>query len=204
MSYVQVITPEPDIPCKPGWCLEYVNDSFGVNAVYDSATDAWNASTTKHRDQNYPEGLWVPLWFSMITQPLGHVVLRSPDGSIYSTSDNSTIPHHHPSLEHLMSYYSYYGQPLHYLGWTEDVEGTPVIKPTESEDMPLSIGELELIQNFANENGDRVINMLRAEDNARFSALVKLIGEALNVDESKLADALLAKGEIRIEPKSGN
>ena len=103
-----------------------------------------------------------------------------------------------------MSYYSYYGQPLHYLGWTEDVEGQTVIQPTESEDMPLSIGELELIQNFANENGDRVINMLRAEDNARFSALVKLIGEALNVDESKLADALLAKGEIRIEPKSGN
>lgn len=49
------------------------------------------------------------------------------DGSVYSTSDLGTVPHHHPSLDDLIQYYAYYGHPLTYLGWTEDIEGVAVV-----------------------------------------------------------------------------
>lgn len=123
----QLINPNPNIPCKPGWCLQYVRETFGIKpGVYPSATAGWANAQYKHRDQNFPDA-WVPLWFFMKDEPLGHVVLRAPDGSIYSTSDLSTIPHHHPSLADLMGYYAYYGLPLTYLGWSEDIETVRVV-----------------------------------------------------------------------------
>lgn len=127
MTFTQVLTPNPNIPCWPGWCLQYVNDAFGVPAVYGSATDAWIASGTQHRDRDFPSGVWVPVWYSLDTTPLGHVVLLAPDGSVYSTSDLSNTPHHHPDLADLEAYYAKYGMTLTYRGWTEDVEGTHVI-----------------------------------------------------------------------------
>lgn len=123
----QLLTPNPNIPCEPGWCLAYVNEAFVVPKRYGTATAAWQGSATKHRDYDFPDG-WVPVWFSLATEPAGHVALRAPDGSIYSTSDDATVPHHHPDMADLIRYYSAHN-PLTYLGWTEDVEGTPVISP---------------------------------------------------------------------------
>jgi len=79
--------------------------------------------------------------------------------------------------------------------WPEDIT-------TEKEnDVALTLEELEQIQKFSNANGDRVINDLTAKQNAQFEVLVRLVGSALNIDESKLADALLAKGEITVTKK---
>lgn len=122
---MQFITPNPAIPCQPGWCLEYVRETFGIGPKYPTAIDGWNASGYKHLDQNIPDGVWVPLWFSLSDNPAGHVVLRQPDGSIWSASSpTATTPVHHTSITDLMSYY---GGRLTYLGWTEDVEGVPVV-----------------------------------------------------------------------------
>ena len=127
MSFIQVITPNPDIPCTPGWCLQYVRQTYGLPARYSSATEAWNNSTSQHQDWDFPADCWVPVWFSLATEPAGHVALRTPDGSVYSSSDaNTSTPHHHPSLDDLISYYAA-GNPLTYLGWTEDVASYPVI-----------------------------------------------------------------------------
>jgi len=123
----QIITPNPHIPCKPGWCLMYVRQAFGLAGVYPSATAGWAASNTKHRDMNFPSGVWLPLWFFMADEPLGHVVLRAPDGSIYSTTDLSNTPRHHPNLADLMRIYAGAGLPLTYLGWTEDIENVAVV-----------------------------------------------------------------------------
>lgn len=123
----QAIVPNPHIPCKPGWCLAYVNEAFGVPKKYGSATAAWYGSATKHTGRDFPPGCWVPVWYALAGEPNGHVVLLTPDGSCYSTSDPSTTPHHHPSLSHLEAYYAWYGSPLTYRGWTEDVEDTAVL-----------------------------------------------------------------------------
>jgi len=127
MSYKQAVAPNPNIPCKPGWCLQYVRQAFGQPAVYPTATAAWEASKTQHRDRNFPAGVWVPVWYGLDKEPAGHVVLRAPNGNVYSTSDLSNTPHLHPDLADLERYYAYYGMKLTYRGWTEDVQGIPVI-----------------------------------------------------------------------------
>lgn len=128
----QLITPNPNIPCKPGWCLAYVNEAFRVRKVFGTATAAWVSSASKHTDYNFPSGVWFPVWFALAGEPAGHVALRAPDGSVYSTTDLSTTPRRHPDLADLMRIYAGAGVPLTYRGWTDDVEGTPVIGPTDS------------------------------------------------------------------------
>jgi hypothetical protein len=124
---IQLITPNPDIACEPGWCLQYVRQAFGLPGKYGSATEAWEKSTSQHRDRNFPSGVWHPVWYGLVNEPLGHVVLRAPDGSVYSTSDLGNTPHHHPDLADLEAFYAYYGMTLTYRGWTEDVASYPVI-----------------------------------------------------------------------------
>lgn len=120
----QLITPNPNIPCTPGLCLVYVRETFGVGPKYPTATAGWNASNHKHPDQNFPEGDWVPVWFSLNDDPDGHVALRQPDGSIWSSSSpTATKPVHHQSLDAIEKYY---GGRLNYLGWTNDIEGAIV------------------------------------------------------------------------------
>lgn len=170
----QLITPNPDIACRPGYCLEYVRQTFGLPIRYGSATEAWNNSPSQHQDWNFPAGLWVPVYFAIDVEPNGHIALLAPDGSVFSSSDLGTIPHHHPSIADLIAYYAYWGKmQLTYLGWSEDVAGYPVVSidsgsinfdsatPTPQEDT-LSQAEVQQIQGFINAAGDRVILDLRA------------------------------------------
>jgi hypothetical protein len=121
----QVTIPNPDIPCTPGWCLVYVRETFGIGPKHPTATAGWQASNSKHADRNFPNA-WVPVWFSLSDEPAGHVALRQPDGSIWSSSHPTRKrPIHHDSLEDILSYY---GKRMTYLGWTEDLEGRPVVQ----------------------------------------------------------------------------
>lgn len=123
---VQLIAPDPLIACTPGLCLVYVRETFKVGPKYPTAAEGWQASLTKHEDKNYPDNAWVPVWFSLSNEPAGHVALRQPDGGIWSSSHpTSTKPTFHESLSDIESYY---GGRLTYLGWTEDIEGVPVIE----------------------------------------------------------------------------
>lgn len=126
----QLITPTPIIPATGGWCLQYVRQAYGLPARYASATEAWEKSESKHRDQNFPEGIWTPVWYGIDVEPLGHVVLRAPNGNVYSTSDYSGWPRLHTDLADLEAFYAYYGMELQYRGWTEDVAGYAVMEPT--------------------------------------------------------------------------
>lgn len=152
----QLITPNPHIPCTPGWCLQYVRQAYGLDGVHPTATAGWNASPTQHQDRDFPSGCWIPVWFSLANEPAGHVALMAPDGSVYSTSDLTNVPHHHPSLDDLIHYYDFYGMPLGYRGWTEDIEDVAVITgagisvegaitPTQEDDMPITAEDAALI-----------------------------------------------------------
>ena len=106
----------------------YVQATFGIGPKYPTATAGWDASTHKHEDQDFPDNSWVPVWFSLQDNPDGHVALRQPDGSIWSSSSpTDTTPIHHASLHDIMSYYR---NRLTYLGWTEDVEDELVVDIT--------------------------------------------------------------------------
>lgn len=155
--FTQTIIPNPNIACKPGWCLQYVRETFGQPAVagYGSATAAWENSKTRHKDRDFPTGVWLPVYYGLANEPLGHIVLRAPDGSVYSTSDLSNTPHHHADLADLEAYYAYYGMPLTYRGWTEDVQGIPVIAQsglaamgTITQEAELSAAEVKEIKEY--------------------------------------------------------
>ena len=123
---IQLIIPNPTIPCTPGMCLVYVQDAFSIAPKYPTALASWEASAYRHMDSDFPQDAWVPLWFSVRDNAGGHVVIRQPDGSVWSASDpDATVPVHHASLRELVDYYS--GR-LTYLGWTEDVEDTLVLE----------------------------------------------------------------------------
>jgi hypothetical protein len=128
----------------------YVRQAFGLPAVEPSATKGWENAKYKHEDYHFPNA-WVPLWFSIDSIPEGHVVLRAPDGRIYSTSTPGNTPYVHPNLEHLIWYYGDRVEPeyqltLRYLGWSEDISNVRVV---ESEDeMPSAVEVAQAILNF--------------------------------------------------------
>jgi hypothetical protein len=127
--FTQKITPDPFGPkAEEGMCLQYVRQAFGLPARYGSATEAWNNSTSQHRDQNFPKNVWFPVWWKLAGNVNGHVAFVAPDGRVYSTSNLNPNPLKiHPNLADVEAYYARYGHPLTYLGWTEDVAGYPVI-----------------------------------------------------------------------------
>ena len=111
----QLITPNPNIPAEEGMCLQYVRQAFGLPLRYGSATEAWNNSPSQHRDRNYPQGVWFPVWWALDKNVNGHVALVAPDGSVYSTSNLNPNPvKHHPSIADVEAYYAYYGMTLTY------------------------------------------------------------------------------------------
>lgn len=135
MAYLQVIMPNPNVSCTPGWCLTYLDDCFDLEAHgkqknYPSATAAWNTSKYQHRDRNFPSGCWVPVYFTLSDNPDGHVALLAPDGTVWSSSHpTSKWPVHHKSLDDLDAYYGR-GR-LGFLGWTEDLTDILVIRKEE-------------------------------------------------------------------------
>jgi hypothetical protein len=136
-AFTQYKNPNPNIPCTAGWCLQYVRQAFGLPAKYGTAIEAWNASRFKHRDYNFPANVWVPLWFTVKGVPAGHVVLRAPDGRIYSTTAlGRTTATIHPNQAHLERVYAGAGLPLTYQGWTEDVADFLVVKPVPAPAKP--------------------------------------------------------------------
>lgn len=203
--FTQLITPNPNIRCTPGWCLQYVRESFGLPVRYGSATEAWQKSASQHRDRNFPTGMYVPVWFTIDIEPNGHVALLTPDGSVYSSSDMTNTPHHHPSIDELISYYARWGKmKLTYLGWTEDVAGYPVIAASginsqgtikASEDDELLSAEA---QNWLKENlltkadgayqNDRALTKadgayMNNTRDAQFAAVMDALGKTLNKDD---------------------
>jgi len=200
----QLITPNPHIPCQPGWCLQYVRQAFNLPAAYPTATAAWEASASKHRDRNFPAGVWLPVWFSLANEPAGHVALMAPDGSVYSTSDLGTAPHHHLDLSDLMNYYARYDMTLTYLGWTEDVAGYPVLTDggiaaqgtiTTEGDIFMALSDAEQKRLLA--AADRINGRIKDADvlnvadgaymnntrDAQFAAIMDALGKTLNKDD---------------------
>ncbi|UVK58419.1 endolysin [Arthrobacter phage GlobiWarming] len=173
----QLITPNPNIPCQPGWCLQYVRQAFGLEARYASATEAWEKSTTQHRDRNFPPGKWTPVWYGLDTTPLGHVVILAPDMSVYSTSDLVNVPHHHPDLADLEAYYAYYGMNLTYRGWTEDVAGFPVMQPT-LEAQSTTITKAGFLMALTDEQQQLVYDRLKNYVDAPISAVPEKVMES--------------------------
>lgn len=126
-TYQQLRNPNFNIPVVPGECLVYVREVFNVPAKYGTAAAEWAENTTKHAGVAAPLGVSVPVHFTVATNPLGHVAVQAPDGSVWSDSVPSGSVALHESIAALEKYYGNEG--LRYIGWTETVNDVRVVNP---------------------------------------------------------------------------
>lgn len=168
--YVQVIDANWRIPYTGGWCLQYVRQAYGQPARYPDASSAWNASKSKHYDYP-PAGITVPVYFSLGSTNQGHIAIRLDDLMVASSTQSGTHPkgYLHPNIKNLIDMYAKYNNGCTYLGWTEDIAGTTVVRyeptittedittteaipfTTETKDDPtLPLGEVKTTQEGGN------------------------------------------------------
>lgn len=126
MAWIQKVAPKLDTQGRAGYCLGFVTDAYFTPGIggFPTARSAWDASSAKHPDWNFPE-VAVPVWFSWvgtidgIYRDWGHVAIRTPDGRVLSSPGSGYGQQWFDSVEHQARAYN-----CTYLGWTHDL--TPI------------------------------------------------------------------------------
>lgn len=156
MPYKQLRDANMSTGYTGGWCLKFVQDSFGTDHVYPSAIDAWNANygNGNHPNELPPSGKTVPVYFSLGNVPAGHVAISLDGGMVASSTQSGyhSSPYFHPNLNNLITVYGRYNGGCNYLGWSEYVGTVRVIEninnnqPAQGDDM-IDQGTLTLLFN---------------------------------------------------------
>lgn len=111
-----------------GWCLATVETAFGTARSYPTAWAAWQATTKKHEDRNWPIGVYFPLWFSG-WGGAGHVAFafinNSGQMNIW-TSPYTHIPYFYTGYHDVDVLAK--GYLVTYVGWSEDLAGSSLIE----------------------------------------------------------------------------
>lgn len=146
MSWKQKLTPNlDDNPSNPlyvwiggqiltdwyQWCLAVVAASYDAKGSSYSAKTAWQANTTKHRDRNIPENLYIPLWYEGGQD--GHVVIGRRTGNsltIWSSpyTHIATFQTFSGELNWLLDYVGQVYGVGGFSGWSETVLDSRVIE----------------------------------------------------------------------------
>ena len=123
MAWQQLIEPNLSTQGKVGFCLAFARNMFGVSVKYPNAWKAWEGTTYKHANYDFPP-VAVLIWFrhpANGTTP-GHVAVRMPDGKIYSSPYRVGTTHAVlGSIEEVEKKYS-----SKYVGWSEDINNIRV------------------------------------------------------------------------------
>lgn len=115
-----------------GWCLAVVHASYRASGSSYSAKTAWQANSTKHRDWNIPEGLFVPVWWE--GGKYGHVAIVKRTGSnviVYTSpikSHKATFEIYQGEMKSILNWIGSYCGIGGYTGWTETVLNTRVLE----------------------------------------------------------------------------
>lgn len=132
MSWKQLVTPNLSTAGNIGYCLSFIEAAFNTLHIDPYAYTAWEHTQAKHEDQNFPDGMYVPIWFSYMVGSVdeGHVAIRKPDGTVLSSPwQSGTTQATLPSIAELERIYSDNGvHPLTYLGWSEDLAGVQLVE----------------------------------------------------------------------------
>jgi hypothetical protein len=122
--YKQLINPNTNITWVNEMCLMDVREAFGVtNVGYPTAIANWNASTEfNHPNQTPPSNVAVPIYFSIPSIPAGHVCLWD-NGTIYTSSAKGK-----QVFTNIQALINWMGEGFVYLGWSEMIEKTSVVK----------------------------------------------------------------------------
>ena len=138
--YEQVVQPNLNIYAELGMCLNYAQRVFNAGWSGSFALDGWNRNTQfNHEDRNIPSGVYVLVWFTGYWNGVnyGHVVIYK-DGVCWSSPYTRKTTH--DRLGSIAEVERIYG--MRFLGWSEGIGGTRVIKKKEN--------NMAIIQNAEN------------------------------------------------------
>jgi len=132
MAYKQLRDANMATGYTGGWCLKFVQDSFGTDHPYATAMDSWNTNygNGNHPNELPPVGKTVPVYFALGTEPAGHVAISLDDGKIASSTQSGyhSSPYFHSNLQNMIDVYAKYNGGCSYLGWKEYVGTVRVVE----------------------------------------------------------------------------
>lgn len=176
MNYDQLIYPNLNQQTGAGWCLKFVQDSFGAPRMYASATDAANATKLRITSRSMPN-VAVPVWFDHWGTyqgryaNWGHVVVWIPGRGFLSSPVTGFGQLWLSSLEAVErtfnAKYRFWSLDINTLTVAEKVpDPTPPLPPvpTPSPSPELSLGEIMAFKSIGigyrpNEKEDRLITV---------------------------------------------
>ena len=155
MVWKQILTPNLDTdPNNPlyiwiggkildnwcGWCLAVTAGSYGAKGSSYSAKTAWQSCSTKHRDRDIPEGIYVPLWYE--GGDYGHVVIGLRKGNnltVWSSPCGKNLATFQVFTGELNWLLDYIGQAFlvgAFSGWSETVLDSRVVEKISTSTKP--------------------------------------------------------------------
>lgn len=151
--YNQLITPNYNIPYVGGLCEGFVEGTVGqasapylvngqwttkgvwrnaVGPVNPGETAAWqqNYGNGNHPGETPPQGVHVPVFFSLGSTPAGHVALQLADGRVASSTQSDWHPtaYIHPNIDDLIRVYAKANGGCTYLGWSEYIGKSKIVE----------------------------------------------------------------------------
>ena len=140
IPYVQVVTPNVNVPGYSGGCLQYVDDGVNPPNRQPTAQRSWDYAVSTgvaHPNEEPPNGVWVPVYYSIDNGQwagYGHVAWYYSDGKttkIYDSENGAGIRTQPYSSG--AELFQHMGWQMRYYGWSEAVDGLTIVKPKPQE-----------------------------------------------------------------------
>ena len=141
---IQLVQPDVSVTDSAGMCLRFTQSVWGAPVRYNSAWDAWNATTIKHDvNENIPNDVGVLVWFEHwgtygYYANWGHVVSWIPGRGYLSSPTNGVGQRWCSSIQEVERLFN-----SKYVGWSEDINGLRVAEINKPKPVEI-IGETEM------------------------------------------------------------
>lgn len=149
-TYVQVVTPDVNVPGYSGGCLQYVDDGVNPPKRQPTAQISWDYAVNTgvaHPNEEPPEGVWVPIYYSIDNGQwagYGHVAwYYSKDGKITIYDSEYGAGVRSSPYSSGTELFQHMGWQMRYYGWSEAVDGLTIVKP-KPQDKPKEKEEVNL------------------------------------------------------------
>lgn len=142
-TYVQVVTPNVNVPGYSGGCLQYVDDGVNPPKRQPTAQTSWDYAVSTgvaHPNEEPPNNVWVPVYYSIDNgrwAGYGHVAWYFSDGKttkIYDSEYGSGV--RSAPYSSGAELFRHMGWKMRYYGWSEAVDGLRIVKPKPQENKP--------------------------------------------------------------------
>ena len=142
-TYVQLVTPNVNVPGYSGGCLQYVDDGVNPPNRQPTAQRSWDYALqtgAAHPNEEPPNNVWVSVYYSIDNGPwagYGHVAWYYSDGKTTKIYDSEfgagmrSTPYSSGA-----ELFQYMGWQMRYYGWSEAVDGLTIVKPKPQEEKP--------------------------------------------------------------------